>query len=159
MICTADLCNWKRETLYDKYLHDAAQKSSDDFEMAANIVARQLKTRNGVCCCGVCASAGFHVSEIQRTCVFGSFTMIGSGDSMKWRVFASLARCCEVLCEDSEVRDAVISALIVPLAKFMSNIVRGRSGDMSTKIDVEPQGTFFSIFEDARLSRSHAKSN
>jgi len=76
--------------------------------------------------------------------------MIGSGDSMKWRVFASLARCCEVLCEDSEVRDAIISALIVPLAKFMSNIVRGRSGDMSTKIDVEPQGMFFVIFEDVR---------
>ena len=26
--------------MYDKYLYDAAQKSSDDFEMAANIVAR-----------------------------------------------------------------------------------------------------------------------
>ena len=36
----ADLCSGSGETLYDKYLHDAAQKSSDDFEMAANIVAR-----------------------------------------------------------------------------------------------------------------------
>ena len=77
--------------------------------------------------------------------------MNGNGDSKRWRVFATLARCCEVLCEDSEVRDAVISALIVPLAKFMSNVVRGRSGDGSKKIFPKPAGTFFVIFEEVRI--------
>ena len=151
MICTADLCNGSGETLYDKYLHDAAQKSSDDFEMAANIVARDsLKLATECAAVAFVQALDSMYPKYNAPAFFGSFTMIGSGDSMKWRVFASLARCCEVLCEDSEVRDAIISALIVPLAKFMSNIVRGRSGDMSTKIDVEPQGTFFSIFEDVR---------
>ena len=151
MICTADLCNGSGETLYDKYLHDAAQKSSDDFEMAANIVARDsLKLATECAAVAFVQALDSMYPKYNAPAFFGSFTMIGSGDSMKWRVFASLARCCEVLCEDSEVRDAVISALIVPLAKFMSNIVRGRSGDMSTKIDVEPQGTFFVIFEDVR---------
>ena len=56
-----------------------------------------------------------------------------------------------MLCEDSEVRDAVISALIVPLAKFMSNVVRGRSGDGSKKIFPKPAGTFFVIFEEVRI--------
>ena len=149
MICTADLCNGSGETLYDKYLHDAAQKSSDDFEMAANIVARDsLKLATECAAVAFVQALDSMYPKYNAPAFFGSFTMIGSGDSMKWRVFASLARCCEVLCEDSEVRDAIISALIVPLAKFMSNIVRGRSGDMSTKIDVEPQGTFFVIFED-----------
>ena len=151
MICTADLCNGSGETLYDKYLHDAAQKSSDDFEMAANIVARDsLKLATECAAVAFVQALDSMYPKYNAPAFFGSFTMIGSGDSMKWRVFASLARCCEVLCEDSEVRDAIISALIVPLAKFMSNIVRGRSGDMSTKIDVEPQGTFFVIFEDVR---------
>ena len=151
MICTADLCNGSGETLYDKYLHGAAQKSSDDFEMAANIVARDsLKLATECAAVAFVQALDSMYPKYNAPAFFGSFTMIGSGDSMKWRVFASLARCCEVLCEDSEVRDAIISALIVPLAKFMSNIVRGRSGDMSTKIDVEPQGTFFVIFEDVR---------
>ena len=151
MICTADLCNGSGETLYDKYLHDAAQKSSDDFEMAANIVARDsLKLATECAAVAFVQALDSMYPKYNAPAFFGSFTMIGSGDSMKWRVFASLARCCEVLCEDSEVRDAIISALIVPLAKFMSNIVRGRSGDMSTKIDVKPQGTFFVIFEDVR---------
>ena len=151
MICTADLCNGSGETLYDKYLHDVAQKSSDDFEMAANIVARDsLKLATECAAVAFVQALDSMYPKYNAPAFFGSFTMIGSGDSMKWRVFASLARCCEVLCEDSEVRDAIISALIVPLAKFMSNIVRGRSGDMSTKIDVEPQGTFFVIFEDVR---------
>ena len=151
MICTADLCNGSGETLYDKYLHDAAQKSSDDFEMAANIVARDsLKLATECAAVAFVQALDSMYPKYNAPTFFGSFTMIGSSDSMKWRVFASLARCCEVLCEDSEVRDAIISALIVPLAKFMSNIVRGRSGDMSTKIDVEPQGTFFVIFEDVR---------
>ena len=115
--------------MYDKYLYDAAQKSSDDFEMAANIVARDsLKLATECAAVAFVQALDSMYPKYNASAFFGSFTMIGNGDSKRWRVFATLARCCEVLCEDSEVRDAVISALIVPLAKFMSNVVRGRSG-------------------------------
>lgn len=151
-ICTADVDNESGETLYDKYLHDAALETSNDFEKAANIVARDCLKLATECAALAFAQALDAVyPKYNAPAFFGSFGMNGNGDSKRWRVFATLARCCEVLCEDSEVRDAVISALIVPLAKFMSNVVRGRSGDGSKKIFPKPAGTFFVIFEEVRI--------
>ena len=151
-ICTADVDNESGETLYDKYLHDVALETSNDFEKAANIVARDCLKLATECAALAFAQALDAVyPKYNAPAFFGSFGMNGNGDSKRWRVFATLVRCCEVLCEDSEVRDAVISALIVPLAKFMSNVVRGRSGDGSKKIFPKPAGTFFVIFEEVRI--------
>ena len=151
-ICTADVDNESGETLYDKYLHDVALETSNDFEKAANIVARDCLKLATECAALAFAQALDAVyPKYNAPAFFGSFGMNGNGDSKRWRVFATLARCCEVLGEDSEVRDAVISALIVPLAKFMSNVVRGRSGDGSKKIFPKPAGTFFVIFEEVRI--------
>ena len=151
-ICTADVDNESGETLYDKYLHDVALETSNDFEKAANVVARDCLKLATECAALAFAQALDAVyPKYNAPAFFGSFGMNGNGDSKRWRVFATLARCCEVLCEDSEVRDAVISALIVPLAKFMSNVVRGRSGDGSKKIFPKPAGTFFVIFEEVRI--------
>jgi hypothetical protein len=151
-ICTADVDNESGETLYDKYLHDVALETSNDVEKAANVVARDCLKLATECAALAFAQALDAVyPKYNAPAFFGSFGMNGNGDSKRWRVFATLARCCEVLCEDSEVRDAVISALIVPLAKFMSNVVRGRSGDGSKKIFPKPAGTFFVIFEEVRI--------
>jgi hypothetical protein len=151
-LCTADVDNESGETLYDKYLHDVALETSNDFEKAANVVARDCLKLATECAALAFAQALDAVyPKYNAPAFFGSFGMNGNGDSKRWRVFATLARCCEVLCEDSEVRDAVISALIVPLAKFMSNVVRGRSGDGSKKIFPKPAGTFFVIFEEVRI--------
>ena len=129
-----------------------ALKTSNDFEKAANVVARDCLKLATECAALAFAQALDAVyPKYNAPAFFGSFGMNGNGDSKRWRVFATLARCCEVLCEDSEVRDAVISALIVPLAKFMSNVVRGRSGDGSKKIFPKPAGTFFVIFEEVRI--------
>ena len=151
-ICTADVDNESGETLYDKYLHDVALETSNDFEKAANVVARDsLKLATECAALAFAQALDAVYPKYNAPAFFGSFGMNGNGDSKRWRVFATLARCCEVLCEDSEVRDAVISALIVPLAKFMSNVVRGRSGDGSKKIFPKPAGTFFVIFEEVRI--------
>jgi len=151
-LCTADVDNESGETLYDKYLHDVALETSNDFEKAANVVARDsLKLATECAALAFAQALDAVYPKYNAPAFFGSFGMNGNGDSKRWRVFATLARCCEVLCEDSEVRDAVISALIVPLAKFMSNVVRGRSGDGSKKIFPKPAGTFFVIFEEVRI--------
>ena len=151
-ICTADVDNESGETLYDKYLHDVALETSNDFEKATNVVARDsLKLATECAALAFAQALDAVYPKYNAPAFFGSFGMNGNGDSKRWRVFATLARCCEVLCEDSEVRDAVISALIVPLAKFMSNVVRGRSGDGSKKIFPKPAGTFFVIFEEVRI--------
>ena len=151
-ICTADIDNGNGETLYDKYLHDAAVETSNESEKASSVVARDCLKLATECAALAFVQALDEVyPKYNAPAFFGSFGMHGNGDPKRWRIFATLARCCEVLCEDSEVRDAVISALIVPLAKFMSNVVRGRSGDGSKKIAEKPQGTFFVIFEEVRI--------
>ena len=151
-ICTADIDNGNGETLYDKYLHDAAVETSNESEKASSVVARDCLKLATECAALAFVQALDEVyPKYNAPAFFGSFGMHGNGDPKRWRIFATLARCCEVLCEDSEVRDAVISVLIVPLVKFMSNVVRGRSGDGSKKIAEKPQGTFFVIFEEVRI--------
>jgi len=143
-ILTAELDSSTGETLYDKYLESATKENAE----SESVVARDSLKLATECA----ANAFVHaLSVIYPNYVEDKeavFALSGVNDTRQWRTFATLARGCEILCEDSEVRDVVISTMIGSLASFMNNIARGRINNVNNggSEQLKAESTFSALF-------------